>query len=107
MVSDRSVSRLWYLTGFAALLLLCATFALAFRAGDLADSGYSATLRASGGPVLVREGPSGLDPIITILPQGTPVFVTDSIELEGRTWVLIETDEIEGWVPVELVRVSP
>jgi hypothetical protein len=106
-VSEKTISRLWYLTGILALLLLIGTASLVTRGADLDDVGFDAALNRSGGPVVVREGPTGLDPIITILPQGSPVFVVDATESEGRNWVLIQADEIEGWVPAEEIRVSP
>ncbi|MDX1436393.1 MAG: SH3 domain-containing protein [Anaerolineales bacterium] len=105
-MSPKTISRLWYLTGLFVLLLLVGTVALTIRASDLENAGVNATLRGASGPVLVREGPGGLDPIITILPQGTRVFVTESQEVDGRTWVLIETDQYTGWVSVENIRVS-
>ena len=104
-MTQKAISRLWTLTGIAALLLLIATAALALRADDLAGAGYQGTLSGTGGPVLVREGPSGLHPITTILPDGTAVFVTESLEAEGRVWVRVETEAIEGWVPLESVRI--
>jgi hypothetical protein len=105
-MSPKTTTRLWYLTGLAALLLLLGTVALTIRASELQDVGISATLRGTSGPVLVRGGPSGLDQIITILPQGTRVFVTDSQEVDGRRWALVETEQYTGWVPVEFIRVS-
>jgi hypothetical protein len=105
-MSPRTISRLWTLTGIVALALLLATAALAIRAEALAGAGYEATLSGTGGPVLVRDGPSGLDPIVTILPQNTAVFVTEALEAEGRIWVLVETEALEGWVPLEAVEVD-
>ena len=106
-MSQKTVSRLWYLTGMVFLILLIGTVSLAARSADLDDVGFDATLNRTGGPVVVREGPTGLDPIITILPQGSPVFVVDAIESQGRNWVLIRADEVEGWIPADEIRMPP
>ena len=106
-MSRKTISRLWYLTGILALLLLIGTASLAARGADLDDVGFDAALNRSGGPVVVREGPTGLDPIVSIRPQGSGVFVVGATESEGRNWILIRVDEIEGWVPADEVRIPP
>lgn len=106
-MSPKTISRLWYLTGLIVLLLLAGTASLAARNADLDDVGFDAALNRSGGPVVVYEGPTGLDSIITILPQGSSVFVKEALESEGRKWVLIQAGEFEGWVPAEEIRIPP
>ena len=106
-MSRNTIARLWIITGVAALALVIASIALTARASDLSNSGYNATLSGIGGPVLVRQGPTGLDPIISILPQGSPVFVVEEIEEGGRRWARIETEALSGWVAAEAVRPVP
>ena len=106
-MSPKTITRLWYLTGLLALLLLVGTASLAARGADLDDVGFDASLNRFGGPVVVREGPSGLDAIITILPQGSPVFVVQAVESEGRNWVLIRAGDFEGWTPADEIQMPP
>lgn len=65
----------------------------------------SVIVATNGAGANLRTDPSMAGPVITTLPEGTPVDILgDPIAAEGRLWHLIRGGGREGWVVSVVVR---
>jgi hypothetical protein len=67
-------------------------------------TGQTATIVTSGGRALVRQGPSGLTPIVGAAANGNTYAVLE-VSADGQ-WVRIDFGPDGGWVAASLVQIG-
>lgn len=105
-MNDRQISRLWILTLLFALILAAVTLALVVRSRAIADLGVEGQVGGHRSVVYLREQPSALGAIVTVLRRNQDVKVTNSQEENGRLWYYVRTEEEAGWVLAEQVSLK-
>ncbi len=102
-LSEKTVSRLWLITGIAILLLLAATIVLAVQARNQPTVSVEAAVYRR---VFLREEPVGVGRIDAVLRPGTVVTIIDAVQQGGATWYEIEVGELTGWIPANTVNLE-
>lgn len=101
-LSEKTISRLWFLTAIVILLLLVATIGLAVQARSQLVVGVDALVQRR---VFLRDEPVGVGRIDAVLRPGTLVTITDSEQQGSSTWYQIEVGELAGWIPANTVSI--
>lgn len=104
--ADKMLSRLWMVTALLILALAAATLALTLRARAIADLGVDGRVGGYRSVVYLREQPSAVAAIATVLRTNQEVKVTNSREESGRLWYFVRTEEEAGWVLAEQVTLK-
>jgi len=80
------------------LILLAATLALTLRARAIDHLGVDGRVSGYRSVVYLREQPSAVTAIVTVLRPNQEVKVTNSREESGRLWYFVRTEDEAGWV---------
>lgn len=106
-MSKRSIRLLWILTAAAAAMLAAATFLVSQEAREKEEEGYVAYVVGTDSVIYLRENPSALAHIVTILELDQQVFVTGRTVATDDPWLQVDTGEYQGWVPAERIGRQP
>ena len=100
-------ARAWKWTGLAALLLLAASLALLAWSGAQTPAGVPGQVSNLRGMVFLRAEADVTGEVLAVLRARTPVTVLESIPGQEWDWFRVETEEGDGFVRADQIRLEP
>ncbi len=107
-MSKVTLTRLWIVTGLAALLLTAATIGLATRARHISMQNKRAFVTSPDGRIDLYEQPDRASPVLVTLANGSSVMIIDFTTRNGRTWYYVKRSGTNpGWVRARNITLGP
>lgn len=106
-MSQKTISTLWLLTGFAVLILLIATIGLTIKARNTAVVEVTAYISGSKPSAYLRQSPSEHSKILTIIKRGTAISINYASMENEENWYHIYYEDQNGWIPADQISLAP